>query len=78
MKGPLPAVNWLAVVRVEGVAVAEVEVRHVAALDLVHSSPRAVLVTKAPSTTAGAHHHLVTIALQLSVPLRGSQPSEQE
>ena len=71
----LPAVDGLAEVRAEGVAVAEVEVRHVAALDLVDSSTRAVLqVGLTTAATAGAHRHLVAVTLELSVPVRGSNP----
>ena len=70
----VPAVYWLPVVRVEGVTVAVVEVRHVAALDLVDSPARAVLVTEPTAATAGAHRHLVPVTLQLRVPVRGSDP----
>ena len=70
----VPAVYWLAVVGVEGVTVAVVEVRHVAALDLVDSPTRAVLVTKPTPATAGSHRHLVPVTLQLGVPVRGSDP----
>ena len=70
----VPAVYWLAEVRVEGVTVAVVEVRHVAALDLVDSSTRAVLVTKPTAATAGAHRHLVSGAPQGGLPVRGPKP----
>ena len=61
-------VYWLAVVRVEGVAVTE-ELLHVTALEQVDSPPWAVLVTKPTPTTAGANSHLVTVTLQLCVPV---------
>ena len=59
----VPAVYGLTVVGVEGVAVTEVELLHVAALELVDSPPWAVLVTKPAPDTAGAHSHLVTVTL---------------
>ena len=70
----VPAVYGLTVVRVEGVAVTEVELLHVAALELVYSPPWAVLVTKPTPATAGSHRHLVPVTLQLGVPVRGSDP----
>ena len=71
----LPAVYRLTVVGAEGVAAAVVELRHVAALDLVDCPSRAVLVTEPSTSTAGADSNLVTVALQLRVPVRSPDPS---
>ena len=72
----LPAVYRLTVVGAEGVAAAVVELRHVAALDLVDCPSRAVLVTEPSTSTAGADSNLVTVALQLRVPVRSPDPSK--
>ena len=61
-------VYWLALVGVEGVVVTE-ELLHDTALEQEDGPPWAVLVTKPAPTTAGAHSHLVTVTLQLCVPV---------
>ena len=72
----VPAVYGLTVVRVEGVAVTEVELLHVAALELVYSPPWAVLVTKPAPDTAGANSHLTWLPSHFSSVSQSDDPTQ--
>ena len=88
----IPAVNPHAPVAAVGVAVGVGVVRQGAAQELVHRASWViitsdhvlynvlitwtVLVAPAPAPAAGPHSHLITIAFELSVPVRGRDPPE--